>query len=40
MKPNLINILKDEIKSKGPLTFAQFWHRALLHEEHGYYMKK
>ena len=28
------------MKSKGPITFPNFWNKALLHDEYGYYMKK
>jgi NADH dehydrogenase [ubiquinone] 1 alpha subcomplex assembly factor 7 len=36
----LVNVLKDEITNKGPMSFAHYMDRCLLHEKHGYYMKK
>lgn len=37
---SLKQILRSQIKEKGPLTFPSYWHQALLHEKFGYYMKQ
>jgi len=36
----LADVLREEILSKGPITFHHYMDRCLLHEQHGYYMKK
>lgn len=36
----LVDIIKDEILEKGPMTFSRYWDLALGHQEHGYYMKR
>lgn len=33
----LTQLIKDQINSNGPITFAEFMQLALYHEEHGYY---
>jgi SAM-dependent MidA family methyltransferase len=35
--PELLRLLHDEIRARGPLTFARFMELALHHPEHGYY---
>ncbi|MES2210664.1 MAG: SAM-dependent methyltransferase [Chloroflexota bacterium] len=35
--PVLVEIIRDEIRSAGPITFARFMELALYHPEHGYY---
>ncbi|EGR28531.1 hypothetical protein IMG5_173480 [Ichthyophthirius multifiliis] len=35
----LINKIKDLIYQKGPISLSEYWHLALLDEQHGYYMK-
>ena len=35
--PALIRLIRDEIESNGPQTFAWFMQQALYHPEHGYY---
>ena len=35
--PALIKVIRDEIKNRGPVTFAWFMEQALYHPEHGYY---
>ena len=37
--PELLRLLKDEIRSRGPVTFARFMDLALHHPEHGYYAR-
>ena len=35
--PDLIRVIRDEIKNRGPVSFAWFMEQALYHPEHGYY---
>ncbi len=35
--PALIEVIRNEIRDRGPQSFAWFMHRALYHPEHGYY---
>ncbi|HEV2074412.1 MAG TPA: SAM-dependent methyltransferase, partial [Thermomicrobiales bacterium] len=35
--PVLIEIIREEIRRHGPMTFARFMKTALYHDEHGYY---
>jgi SAM-dependent MidA family methyltransferase len=35
--PALIKLIRDEIKNRGPVSFAWFMQQALYHPEHGYY---
>ncbi|HWH91431.1 MAG TPA: SAM-dependent methyltransferase [Candidatus Binatia bacterium] len=35
--PTLIKLIQDEIKNRGPVSFAWFMEQALYHPEHGYY---
>ncbi len=35
--PALIELIRDEIKNRGPVSFAWFMQQALYHPEHGYY---
>lgn len=35
--PELGRVIRQEIKDKGPITFARFMELALYHPEHGYY---
>jgi SAM-dependent MidA family methyltransferase len=35
--PALIKLIRDEIKNRGPVSFAWFMEQALYHPEHGYY---
>jgi SAM-dependent MidA family methyltransferase len=35
--PELLRLLHDEIRARGPLSFARFMELALHHPEHGYY---
>ncbi|KAM3132661.1 hypothetical protein pb186bvf_015206 [Paramecium bursaria] len=37
---SLLNIIRNEIQEKGPISFPNFWNKALLHEKFGYYMKQ
>src|SRR5207302_8603253 len=33
----LIEIIRDEIRWRGPISFARFMEHALYHPQHGYY---
>ncbi len=35
--PALIEVIRNEIRDRGPQSFAWFMHQALYHPEHGYY---
>ena len=35
--PELVTIILDEIRARGPMTLARFMELALYHPEHGYY---
>jgi SAM-dependent MidA family methyltransferase len=35
--PALIKFIRDEIKNRGPVSFARFMEQALYHPEYGYY---
>ncbi len=35
--PALIQVVRDEIKNRGPISFDWFMEQALYHPEHGYY---
>jgi SAM-dependent MidA family methyltransferase len=35
--PALIKFIRDEVKNRGPISFAWFMQQALYHPEHGYY---
>src|SRR6185436_12248940 len=35
--PELLRVIGDEIRRRGPITFARFMELALHHPEHGYY---
>jgi len=35
--PELLRLLRDEIRERGPVSFARFMDAALNHPEHGYY---
>jgi SAM-dependent MidA family methyltransferase len=35
--PKLIKLIRDEIRNRGPVSFAWFMQQALYHPEHGYY---
>jgi SAM-dependent MidA family methyltransferase len=35
--PEILRLLHDEIRARGPLSFARFMELALHHPEHGYY---
>ncbi|NOX21272.1 MAG: hypothetical protein GXO99_08485, partial [Nitrospirae bacterium] len=34
------DILKEKIKTQGPISFEEFMKEALYHPEHGYYMSE
>ena len=36
-QPELLTLLRDEIRESGPMTFARFMELALHHESYGYY---
>ncbi len=38
-RPELLDIVKREIRERGPMTFARFMDLALHHPEHGYYAR-
>src|SRR6266487_5098316 len=35
--PSLIEFIRNEIRNRGPQSFAWFMHQALYHPDHGYY---
>lgn len=37
--PELLRLLADEIRARGPIPFARFMEVALYHPEHGYYTR-
>ncbi len=37
MRINLEEIIREEIRTAGPITFARFMELALYHPEYGYY---
>lgn len=37
--PELLRLLRDEIRARGPIPFARFMQLALHHPEHGYYAR-
>lgn len=37
---NLLEIIKDEIRTQGPITIARYMDLALGHPKHGYYIKR
>ena len=37
--PELLRLIRDEIRELGPITFARFMDLALNHPEHGYYAR-